>query len=92
MRGGKKQTFYIDFTYHPMRNLAGEIEGILFQGIEVTEQVLARTQLEKRVGERTMELKRAEGNLRALNQELMLVMSTLPVARDSCFPCKISVK
>ncbi len=72
VRGGKKQTFYVDFTYYPMRNLAREIEGILFQGIDVTERVLARTQLEKCVSERTMELKRAEGNLRVLNQELML--------------------
>jgi PAS domain S-box-containing protein len=72
VRGGRKQTVFVDFTYYPMRNLAGEIEGILFQGIDVTEEVLARTQLEKRVSERTTELKRAEGNLRALNQELML--------------------
>jgi PAS domain S-box-containing protein len=72
VRGGRKQAVYVDFTYYPMRNLAGEIEGILFQGIHVTEEVLARTQLEKRVSERTTELNRAEGNLRALNQELML--------------------
>jgi PAS domain S-box-containing protein len=72
VRGGRKQTVFVDFTYYPMRTLAGEIEGILFQGIDVTEEVLARTQLEKRVSERTTELKRAEGNLRALNQELML--------------------
>jgi PAS domain S-box-containing protein len=72
VRGGKKQTLYVDFTYYPMRNLAGVIEGILFQGIDVTDRVLACTQLEKRVSDRTIELKRAEGNLRALNQELML--------------------
>jgi two-component system NarL family sensor kinase len=71
-RAGKKQTIYVDFTYFPMRNLAGEIEGILFQGIDVTEHVLARCELEKRVSERTGRLKRAERSLRALNQELML--------------------
>jgi PAS domain S-box-containing protein len=71
-RAGKKQTIYVDFTYFPMRNLAGEIEGILFQGIDVTEHVLARCELEKRVSERTRRLKRAERSLRALNQELML--------------------
>jgi two-component system NarL family sensor kinase len=71
-RAGIKQTFYVDFTYYPMRNLAGEIEGILFQGIDVTEQVQARAQLEERVGERTRELERAERSLRALNQKLML--------------------
>jgi PAS domain S-box-containing protein len=70
MRSGRKETFYVDFTYYPMRSLAGEIEGILFQGIDVTEKVLARVQLEKRVSERTTELKRAEANLRALNHKL----------------------
>src|SRR6202453_1234776 len=72
MRSGRKETFYVDFTYYPMSSLAGEIEGILFQGIDVTEHVLARVQLEKRVSERTTELKRAEGNLRALNQKLIM--------------------
>jgi two-component system NarL family sensor kinase len=67
-----KQTFYVDFTYFPMRNLAGEIEGILFQGIDVTEQVRARAELEKRVSERTKELEQADRSLRALNQKLML--------------------
>ena len=71
-RAGKKQTIYVDFTYVPMRNLAGEIEGILFQGIDVTEHVLARSELEKRVSERTRELERAERSLRALNHELMV--------------------
>jgi PAS domain S-box-containing protein len=72
MRSGRNETFYVDFTYYPMRSLAGEIEGILFQGIDVTEQVLARVQLEKRVSARTTELKRAEGDLRALNQKLIM--------------------
>jgi PAS domain S-box-containing protein len=72
MRAGKKQTIYVDFTYFPMRNLAGEIEGILFQGIDVTEDVLARRELEKRVSERTRSLERAERSLRTLNHELML--------------------
>lgn len=72
MRSGIKETFYVDFTYYPMRSLAGEIEGILFQGIDVSEQVLARVKLEERVIERTMELKRAEGNLHALNQKLLM--------------------
>src|ERR1700722_14094574 len=71
-RAGKNQTIYVDFTYFPMRNLAGEIEGILFQGIDVTEHVLARYELEKRVSERTRRLERAERSLRALNHELML--------------------
>jgi PAS domain S-box-containing protein len=71
-RAGRDETIYVDFTYYPMRNLAGAIEGILFQGIDVTEQVLARSQLEKRVSERTRELERAKRSLRALNHKLML--------------------
>ena len=71
-RAGKKQIIYVDFTYFPMRNLAGEIEGILFQGIDVTEHVLARCELEKRVSERTRRLERAERSMRALNHQLML--------------------
>jgi PAS domain S-box-containing protein len=72
IRAGIRQTLYVDFTYFPMRNLAGEIEGILFQGIDVSEQVRARADLEKRVSERTRELERAERSLRELNQKLML--------------------
>jgi len=71
-RARKDETVFVDFTYSPMRNLEGEIEGILFQGVDVTDQVLAREQLEKRVSERTRELKRAERSLRALNHRFML--------------------
>ena len=71
-RAGKNQTIYVDFTYFPMRNLAGEIEGILFQGIDVTDRVLALSELEKRVSERTRSLERAERSMRALNHQLML--------------------
>jgi len=71
-RAGRDETIYVDFTYYPMRNLAGEIEGVLFQGIDVSEQVLARSLLEKRVSERTRELERAKRSLHALNHKLML--------------------
>jgi PAS domain S-box-containing protein len=71
-RASKKQTIYVDFTYFPMRNVAGEIEGILFQGIDVTDHVLALCELEKRVSERTRRLERAERSMRALNHELMM--------------------
>jgi PAS domain S-box-containing protein len=71
VRRGKQITVYVDFTYHPICNLRGQVEGILFQGIDVTEQVLTRTRLEERVSERTRELKRAEETLRALNHRLV---------------------
>ena len=61
----------MNFSYHPMRNVAGEVEGILVHSVEVTEQVIARNQLEARVKERTFELEEAEERLRALNSRLL---------------------
>lgn len=73
MRKGEQLIIYLDFTYHPIRNLEGQIAGILVQGVDVTKQVLTRTRLEKRVSDRTRKLKRAEETLRALNHQLMRV-------------------
>ena len=70
-RKGKEETLYCNFSYHPMRSVAGEVEGILVHAVDVTEQVLARNQLEKRVKERTTELEEAEGRLRALSGKLL---------------------
>jgi signal transduction histidine kinase/DNA-binding response OmpR family regulator len=70
-RHGKEETTYLNFSYHPMRNVAGEVEGILVHAVEVTEQVAARTQLEARVKERTADLEEAEQRLRALNNRLL---------------------
>jgi signal transduction histidine kinase/DNA-binding response OmpR family regulator len=70
-RNGIDETLYCSFSYHPMRNLAGEVEGILVHAVEVTEQVLARNLLEARVKERTLELEEAEERLRALNGRLL---------------------
>jgi signal transduction histidine kinase len=69
--GGRLESFYVDFTYHPLRNLEGKVEGIVFQGVDVTEKVLARTQLEQRFQERSAELAHAEENLRTLNHRLI---------------------
>jgi C4-dicarboxylate-specific signal transduction histidine kinase len=46
-----------------MRKVSGEVEGILVHAVEVTEQVVARTQLETRVKERTADLEEAEHRL-----------------------------
>lgn len=70
-RGGNEETTYMNFSYHPMRNVSGEVEGILVHSVEVTEQVVARNQLEARVKERTFELEEAEERLRALNSRLL---------------------
>ena len=68
---GADETTYVNFSYHPMRNVTGKVEGILVHAVEVTEQVLARNLLEARVKERTAELEEAEGRLRALNSRLL---------------------
>ena len=70
-RLGKMDTIYVDFTVLPMRNSDGEVEGVLFQGNEVTDKVLTRSRLEERVRERTAELQNAQADLRSLNQQLL---------------------
>ncbi len=46
--GGQPEDTYFDFIYQPMRDAAGQVEGILIHGNDVTQQVLARQEIEKR--------------------------------------------
>lgn len=62
---------YFDFIYQPVRNLAGETEGIMALAVEVTEQLQARSQLESRVQQRTLELQRVQDALQTLSGNLM---------------------
>jgi PAS domain S-box-containing protein len=39
---------YFDFIYQPIRGASGEVEGILLHGVDVTKQVVARKEIEKR--------------------------------------------
>jgi PAS domain S-box-containing protein len=71
-RFGKMDTIYVDFIFLPMRSVDREVDGVLFQGNDVTDKVLARTRLEDRVSERTAELLNAQADLRSLNQQLLL--------------------
>ena len=45
---GRLQTFYYNFTYKALVNTAGEVWGILNTAVNVTEQVLAKKQIEEK--------------------------------------------
>lgn len=67
---GQKSDNYIDFIYQAIRDPAGAVTGILVHGNDVTDQVLARReldllnqQLESRVLERTQQLEFANREL-----------------------------
>jgi PAS domain S-box-containing protein len=62
---------YFDFIYQPVRNVAGEIQGLMVLAVEITQQTQARNELESRVQERTLELRRAHETLRVLSGRLM---------------------
>jgi PAS domain S-box-containing protein len=44
---GRPETVYFNFTYQPLRNAAGEVDGIISYATDVTTQVLARRRLEE---------------------------------------------
>ena len=68
---GALTEIYIDFIYQPVRNIDGQVEGIMALAVDVTEKIKARTLLETRVQERTSELQLAHESLRLLSGCLM---------------------
>jgi PAS domain S-box-containing protein len=46
--GGQPEDAYFDFIYQPMRDAAERIEGVLIHANDVTQQVLARQEIENR--------------------------------------------
>ncbi|MES2649036.1 MAG: PAS domain S-box protein [Bacteroidota bacterium] len=46
-RNGIPETFFVNFVYEPFRGIDGIIKGVMFVGIEVTQQVKARKQIEE---------------------------------------------
>lgn len=44
---GKLEDFYLNFMFQPYRNAEGEVEGIFYFGVDVTEQVAARKKIEE---------------------------------------------
>jgi PAS domain S-box-containing protein len=72
-RGADKnsQEGYFDFIYQPVRNMAGDVEGLMALAVEITEQHVARNELESRVLDRTLELQLAREALQVLSGRLM---------------------
>lgn len=44
---GKLEDFYLSYMYQPYRNADGEVEGVFYFGVDVTEQVRARKKVEE---------------------------------------------
>jgi len=73
LRDGELKTTYYNFVYQPLYNAEGQVLGVIDMAVEVTEQVVARRQveqlnqtLESRVQERTQQLAEQQAELRRL--------------------------
>ncbi|HEU4903053.1 MAG TPA: PAS domain-containing protein, partial [Flavisolibacter sp.] len=76
-RNGGVQKVFVNFTYRPIRDIDGTVSGIVAVAVDVTEQVVARKEIEeseallqKRVRERTRELANANEELKRSNENL----------------------
>jgi two-component system sensor histidine kinase VicK len=80
VRNGKPVNAYINFIYEAQYNAEGNINGLITIGIEVTEQVLARKNIEQSSGEQfalNEELTASNEELSATNEELIETQSQL---------------
>lgn len=64
------ETFYIKYIYEPLRDMTGEVQGIMVVASDVTQEVIARRKIEEIVASRTQELAEAVESLRQSNAEL----------------------
>ena len=69
-RNGKMEDVYWDFSYSPVQNENGVIEGVLVVCQEVTEQKLFTEELSKQVRDRTIELENKNKELERSNSNL----------------------
>jgi PAS domain S-box-containing protein len=70
VRKGKTDIVYQNFVYEPYRDSDGKILGVLAITIDVTDQVIARRQIEDIVAERTVALESSNKDLQKSNAEL----------------------
>ena len=67
---GKPEETYFDFVYQPIHDSFDRVEGILFHGVDVTQRVRARLELEKR-GEQFREMAETlDAEVRARTRDL----------------------
>lgn len=84
-RHGRRDTVYWNFVYQPLRGADGAVTGITVVATEVSEQVVARRQLqqlnqelEARVFARTQALRHAQADAVAAAQRLRRITDSLP--------------
>lgn len=70
IRAGQPHKMYIDFIYEPYYGADHTIQGVMVLVNEITEQVIARREVEEQVQQRTEELARAVADLRRSNDSL----------------------
>ncbi len=70
VRNGEAETVYLNFVYEPYFDADGTIVGILAIATDVTNQVIARNNIQEIVAERTRELAEVNNNLQRSNEEL----------------------
>ncbi|HET7002181.1 MAG TPA: ATP-binding protein, partial [Puia sp.] len=69
-RNGKLEQEYVSFLYEAESDTQGQITGVIAVAVLVTEQVLARQEIEKIVSARTRELAEANRHLERSNADL----------------------
>jgi len=87
MRNGELTLTYYNFVYQPFYDTQGQVLGVIDVAVEVTEQVLARRQMEQlnqeletRVAARTRELEAARTSTEQQRRRLSEVFEQAPVA------------
>lgn len=67
---------YFNFVYHPLRTANGTVDGILVQGVEVTDQVCARQQVQALADALTVERDRLQQVLDVLPEAVLIADAT----------------
>jgi PAS domain S-box-containing protein len=70
MRRKRQETIYVNYTYQPVHDASGQVNGVLAVVVDVTEMVNLRLQVEDLVKQRTVELQKANIQLARSNMDL----------------------